>query len=76
MGKSSRKSKRSSTRWPQLWACAWRTMSSLRWPLAGAFLLLSVGVDFSSRLLSMASDALLVGVAFAILWPLMRPKKP
>ncbi|MCX7132499.1 MAG: DUF3927 family protein [Aeromonas sp.] len=51
-------------------------MSSLRWPLAGAFLLLSVGVDFSSRLLSMASDALLVGVAFAILWPLMRPKKP
>ncbi|WP_202004927.1 DUF3927 family protein [Aeromonas hydrophila] len=50
-------------------------MSSLRWPLAGAFMLPSVGVDFSSRLLSMAADGLLVGVAIAILWPLMRDKK-
>ncbi|MGL5499206.1 MAG: DUF3927 family protein [Aeromonas sobria] len=50
-------------------------MSNLRWALAGTFMLLSVGVDFSSRLLSMAADALLIGVAFAILWPLMRDKK-
>ena len=60
---------------PTLWACAWLTMSNLRWALAGAFMLLSVGVDFSSRLLSMASDALLIGVAFVILWPMMRTKK-
>ncbi|WP_183042110.1 DUF3927 family protein [Aeromonas veronii] len=50
-------------------------MSNLRWALAGAFMLLSVGVDFSSRLLSMASDALLIGVAFVILWPMMHAKK-
>ena len=62
-------------RWPPLWACAWLTMSSQRWPLALAFMQLSVGVDFSSRLLSMAADGLLVGVAIAILWPLMRDKK-
>jgi hypothetical protein len=50
-------------------------MPNPRWLLAGAFLLLSVGVDFSSRLLSLAADGLLVGVAIAIAWPLLTPKK-
>lgn len=45
-----------------------------RWLAAGAFLLLSVGVDFSSRLLSIAADAMLVGVAIAIAWPLITHK--
>ncbi|MEA9415928.1 DUF3927 family protein [Aeromonas caviae] len=50
-------------------------MPNPRWLLVGAFLLLSVGVDFSSRILSMAADGLLVGVAVAIAWPLLKPKK-
>ncbi|MDM5141560.1 DUF3927 family protein [Aeromonas bestiarum] len=52
-------------------------MPNPRWLLVGAFLLLSVGVDFSSRILSMAADGLLVGAAIAIAWPLLKlkPKK-
>lgn len=42
-----------------------------RWFVVGAFLLLSVGVDFSSRLLSMAADGLLIGVAVYLAWPLV-----
>ncbi len=49
-------------------------MARGRWLAAGAFLLLSVGVNFSSRLLSMAADAMLVGVAIAIAWPLIKRK--
>lgn len=50
-------------------------MDSWRWVVAGAFLLLSIGVDFSSRLLSMASDALIIGVAVFVLLPMVK-KKP
>ena len=50
-------------------------MPNPRWLLVGTFLLLSVGVDFSSRILSMAADGLLVGVAVAIAWPLLKQKK-
>jgi len=50
-------------------------MSNPRWIVAGAFLLLSIGVDFSSRLLSMASDALIIGVVVFVLLPMVR-KKP
>lgn len=50
-------------------------MSKWRWAVAGAFLLLAIGVDFSSHLLSVASDALLIGVALFVLWPLMSQKK-
>lgn len=47
-------------------------MSKWRWAVAGAFLLLSIGVDFSSHLLSVASDALLIGVALFVLWPIIK----
>lgn len=57
------------------WACGLPTMPNPRWLLVGAFLLLSLGVDFSSRILSMAADGLLVGAAIAIAWPLLKPKK-
>ncbi|MGL5219621.1 MAG: DUF3927 family protein [Plesiomonas shigelloides] len=50
-------------------------MPNPRWILAGAFLLLSIGVDFSSRILSMASDALIIGVVVAIAWPLIKKGK-
>lgn len=49
-------------------------MSQGRWLAAGAFLLLSVGVDFSSRLLSMAADGMLIGSAIFIVWPLIKRK--
>ncbi|MGL5225794.1 MAG: DUF3927 family protein [Aeromonas sp.] len=50
-------------------------MPNPRWVLVGAFLLLSVGVDFSSRILSMAADGLLVGAAVCIAWPLLVRKQ-
>jgi di/tricarboxylate transporter len=50
-------------------------MPNPRWIVAGAFLLLSIGVDFSSRLLSMASDALIIGVAVFVLLPMVKSKK-
>lgn len=60
---------------PTVSACGLPIMPNPRWLLVGAFLLLSVGVDFSSRILSMAADGLLVGVAIAIAWPLLKQKK-
>lgn len=49
-------------------------MPNLRWLIAGAFLILSIGVDFSSRLLSMASDALIIGVVAFVLYPIAKKK--
>lgn len=50
-------------------------MPNIRWIVAGVFLLLSVGVDFSSKLLSIAADGLIIGVAVFVLLPLIKPKK-
>lgn len=47
-------------------------MPNLRWALVAAFMLLSVVVDFSSHILSIASDALLIGVAIFIAWPMIK----
>ncbi|MGL5156699.1 MAG: DUF3927 family protein [Aeromonas veronii] len=49
-------------------------MPNIRWCIAGLFLLLSIGVDFSSKLLSIVADGLLIGVAVFILLPLIKPK--
>lgn len=59
----------------RLLVCGCLTMPNPRWIVAGAFLLLSIGVDFSSRLLSMASDALIIGVAVFVLLPMIKSKK-
>lgn len=49
-------------------------MGRWRWVVAGVFLLLSVGVDFSSKLLSIVADGLIIGVAVFILLPLIKQK--
>jgi len=49
-------------------------MPNIRWVMVGVFLLLSVGVDFSSKLLSIAADALIIGVAVTLAWPLIKKK--
>lgn len=51
-------------------------MSNLRIALAGALGLLVVGVDFASKLLSIAADGVLVAVCALVLWPLLKDAKP
>lgn len=60
--------------WLRLLDCGCLIMPNPRWLIAGALLILSIGVDFSSRLLSMASDALIIGVAAFVLYPIAKKK--
>lgn len=48
-------------------------MSRFRLIVAALLLLLAVLVDFGSRLLSVTSDGLLVGLAVFIAWPMLKP---
>lgn len=48
-------------------------MNKLRAALAIAFLLLVVFVDFTSKLLSIAADGLLIGVFVVVIWPVIKP---
>jgi hypothetical protein len=47
-------------------------MPNIRWIAVIAFLLLSVGVDFSSKLISIAADGLIIGAALMIAWPMIK----
>lgn len=47
-------------------------LTNLRLALAIALAFLVVAVDFSSKLLSIAADGLLVGVCLMVLWPLLK----
>lgn len=46
-----------------------------RYVVAAALLVLSVVVDFTSKLLSVASDGVLVGLAIYMIWPIIKPSK-
>lgn len=48
-------------------------LNRFRLVLALALSFLVVAVDFSSKLLSIAADGLLVGVCVMVLWPLLKP---
>lgn len=50
---------------------------TFNWRLAVvcAFLILSVVVDFASKILSVAADAVIVGAALYFAWPLLMPSK-
>lgn len=47
-------------------------MIKFRLLVAAALLLLSVLVDFTSKILSVASDGVLVGLAVFIAWPFIK----
>lgn len=44
----------------------------LRWIAAGAVILLSVGMDFVSATMSIMADAVLMGAAVVLLWPVIK----
>lgn len=47
-------------------------MEKLRWAGSALFLLLVVLVDFTSSLMSVITDAVLVCCAIVLLWPLIK----
>ncbi|EGJ2280072.1 DUF3927 family protein [Escherichia coli] len=47
-------------------------MKSARLVLAAILLFLVVAVDFTSRLMSVLADGVLVAMVMAVLWPLLR----
>lgn len=47
-------------------------MSKFRLLVAALLLAMAVLVDFSSRLLSVTSDALLIGIAVYLAWPFVK----
>lgn len=49
-------------------------MRSARLVGAGALLFLAIAVDFYSKILSMAADAIFIGVALVVIWPLLNSK--
>ena len=44
----------------------------LRWIAVGAVMLLSVGMDFVSATMSIMADAVLMGAAVVLLWPVIK----
>ena len=50
-------------------------MPEIKTVIALLFLLGAVTVDFTSSILSLASDAMLIGVAVTLLWPALIDKK-
>lgn len=49
-------------------------MRNLRLAGAGALMFLAIAVDFYSKILSMAGDALFIGAAVVVLLPLLKRK--
>ncbi|MGT3161667.1 DUF3927 family protein [Yersinia enterocolitica] len=47
-------------------------MDKLRWACVGLLLFLVVAVDFTSRLMSIVADGVLVAGIMAIIWPVLR----
>jgi len=50
-------------------------MAKLRWAAAGVLLFLVIAIDFTSKLMSILADGVLVAGAGALLWPLIKPSK-
>lgn len=46
-----------------------------RYVVVAALLGLAIGVDFTSKFLSVVSDGVLIGLAIYIIWPIIKPSK-
>lgn len=49
--------------------------SKLRWAAIGILLFLVVAVDFTSKMMSILADGVLVAGVIALLWPLVKSSK-
>ncbi|HCT9680104.1 TPA: DUF3927 family protein [Klebsiella quasipneumoniae] len=47
-------------------------IGKLRWAAAGVLLLLAVAIDFTSKLMSILADGVLVAGVVALVWPLIK----
>lgn len=50
-------------------------MAKLRWVAAGVLLFLVIAIDFTSKLMSILADGVLVAGAVVLLWPLLKKTK-
>ncbi|MCY2239137.1 DUF3927 family protein [Klebsiella pneumoniae] len=47
-------------------------IGKLRWAAAGVLLFLVVAIDFTSKMLSILADGVLVAAVVALVWPLIK----
>ena len=50
-------------------------IGKLRWVAAGVLLVLVVAIDFTSKMMSILADGVLVAGVVALLWPLIKSSK-
>ncbi|MFT1617567.1 DUF3927 family protein [Enterobacter kobei] len=50
-------------------------IGKLRWAAAGVLLFLVVAIDFSSKMMSILADGVLVAGVIAMLWPIIKPSE-
>lgn len=50
-------------------------IGKLRWAAAGVLLFLVVAIDFTSKMMSILADGVLVAGVIALLWPLFKSSK-
>lgn len=50
-------------------------IGKIRWGAAGVLLFLVVAIDFTSKMLSILADGVLVAGVIALLWPLIQPSE-
>lgn len=50
-------------------------IGNLRWAAAGMLLFLVVAIDFTSKMMSILADGVLVAGVIALLWPLIKSSK-
>lgn len=50
-------------------------IGKLRWAAAGLLLFLVVAIDFTSKMMSILADGVLVAGVVALLWPLIKSSK-
>ncbi|MFG0644809.1 MULTISPECIES: DUF3927 family protein [Leclercia] len=50
-------------------------IGNLRWVAAGVLLFLVVAIDFTSKMMSILADGVLVIGVIALLWPLIKSSK-
>ncbi|CAM8038735.1 DUF3927 family protein [Leclercia adecarboxylata] len=50
-------------------------IGNLRWAAAGVLLFLVVAIDFTSKMMSILADGVLVAGVIALLWPLIKSSK-
>ncbi|MCZ7839684.1 DUF3927 family protein [Leclercia adecarboxylata] len=50
-------------------------IGNFRWAAAGVLLFLVVAIDFTSKMMSILADGVLVAGVVALLWPLIKSSK-